>query len=476
MTPDSNRDQKLSRRKFFQYSALAGGAFMVPSLVACGGSDDKAKGDKAKGSSTSGPVTGTITVASVTNPVMIDLQALTKSVFEKQNPGVKVQFVTLPETDLRAKVTRDIATNGGEFDAMMLGPYDIVQWAKQGWIQSLTEYATDPAYKIDDIIPTTRSFFTYEDEFYATPIYAESQNLMYRKDAFEKAGVQLGESPTWSETIAAAAKLNNVAIGGKKLAGLAMRGAAGEVLVPLQPMIHTYGGRIVDENWAPTLTEPEAASAITDYIKMTQANGQKGIGNAGFTDVLTTMGQGDAAMWVDATVASQTLENPDNSSVAGKLGYAMSPHNVTDFGGAYWGWGICMVNTSKKKDLTWKYLSWATGPDYPKIVADAKGWTSVAPGVRQSVYDNPEYVKATPNAQITIDSIKLAGSAKIVLKPTAPGRPVAYFDYPNWWDVMLKFTAPISSAIAKKSDPAAAVKAANDALGQALKQSGYWKG
>lgn len=473
MTYNLGPDQKLSRRRLLQLSAVAGGALMVPSLAACGDDDSS---DAKGGGGGGGPTTGTITVASVTNPVMIDLQALTKSVFEKQNPGVKVNFVTLPETDLRAKVTRDIATKGGEFDAMMLGPYDIVQWAKQKWIQPLTEYASDASYKLDDFIPTTRSFFTYDGDFYATPIYGESQNLMYRKDAFEKAGVDLGDKPTWAEVIAAAAKVNGTSVGGKQVAGLAMRGAAGEVLVPLQPMIHTYGGRIVDENWKPTLTEPEAAQAITDYIKMTQANGQKGIGNAGFTDVLTTMGQGDAAMWVDATVASQTLENPKSSSVAGKLGYALAPHNVTDFGGAYWGWGICMVNTSKKKDLTWKFLSWATGPEYPSIVAEKKGWTSVPPGVRTSTYESSDYQKATPNAQITIDSIKLAGSAKIVAKPTAPGRPVAYFDYPNWWDVMLKFTAPISEAITKKSDPAAAVKAANDVLGTALKQSGYWKG
>ena len=44
---------------------------------------------------------GTVTVAIVANPQMRDIQKL-ESAFAREHPGVKVQFVTLPENEARA--------------------------------------------------------------------------------------------------------------------------------------------------------------------------------------------------------------------------------------------------------------------------------------------------------------------------------------------------------------------------------------
>ena len=44
----------------------------------------------------------TLTIATVNNSQMVQMEQLTKQVFEKDNPTIKVNFVTLPENDLRS--------------------------------------------------------------------------------------------------------------------------------------------------------------------------------------------------------------------------------------------------------------------------------------------------------------------------------------------------------------------------------------
>jgi len=77
-------------------TVLAGLALLLAGLAACSPSSQ---------SSSSG--TTTLTVATVNNSQMVQMEQLTHQVFEKQYPNIKVNFVTLPENDLRTKVTQD---------------------------------------------------------------------------------------------------------------------------------------------------------------------------------------------------------------------------------------------------------------------------------------------------------------------------------------------------------------------------------
>jgi len=78
----------------------------------------------------------TITVGIVSNPQMQDAMALVGE-FERDHPDIRVKFVTLPENEARAKITASVATEGGEFDVVMISNYETPQWAKNGWLENL---------------------------------------------------------------------------------------------------------------------------------------------------------------------------------------------------------------------------------------------------------------------------------------------------------------------------------------------------
>src|SRR5918997_3327244 len=133
---------------------------------------------------------GTVTVAIVANPQMRDIQELTEE-FHREHPGIQVRYVTLPENEARARITQDVATKAGQFDVVMIGTYEAPIWGRNGWLTDLTPYArADRAYDLDDLMPAVRTGLSADGKLYAVPFYGESSFLMYRKDLFEKAGLE----------------------------------------------------------------------------------------------------------------------------------------------------------------------------------------------------------------------------------------------------------------------------------------------
>src|SRR6476646_7580623 len=161
-----------------------------------------------------------LVIATVNNGHMIEMQKLTKF-FAQANPDIKVKWVTLEEGVLRQRVTTDIATKGGQFDVMTIGMYETPIWGKKGW---LNEIKTDPAYDADDLLPAMRNGLSVDGKLYASPFYGESSMLMYRKDLADKAGVQLGDKPTWTQVKDFAAKVHNPKEG---VYGICLRGKPG---------------------------------------------------------------------------------------------------------------------------------------------------------------------------------------------------------------------------------------------------------
>ena len=124
----------------------------------------------------------TITIATVNNGDMLRMKKLSSD-FISKNPNIQLEWVTLDETDLRNKVTKDVITNKGEYDVMTIGTYEVPIWAHKNWLVPLT-FTTE--YDINDLIPAIKEGLSVDKKLYAAPFYGESSMIMYRKDLFKK--------------------------------------------------------------------------------------------------------------------------------------------------------------------------------------------------------------------------------------------------------------------------------------------------
>jgi sorbitol/mannitol transport system substrate-binding protein len=409
-------------------------------LSACGGSSSG-----GGGGSSSGPQT--ITVAVVNNPQMADIQKLTKDGFEKSHPKIHVKYVTLDENTLRDQVTKDVAAGGGQFDVVMIGPYEVPTWAQNKWIVDLTDKAAkDTAYKVDDLIKPIRDSLSVNGKLYAVPFYGESSFLMYRTDLLKAAGLTMPAKPTWDQVATIAKKLNDPS---KGRAGICLRGKTGwgENLAPLDTVVNTFGGQWFDTKWNAHLTDPAFKEAVNFYVNLIKDAGEKGAGNFSFNECANAMQQDKAAMWYDATVGASVIDAP-GSPIAGKLGFAPAPVVKTENAGWLWSWALSIEGASKHQDAAWTYMSWATSKQYIDYAGGKLGWAAVPPGSRYSTYDNPEYQKAAAAfAKPTLDEINSVN----VKQPGVNAQPVAgvqYVGIPEFEDLGTRVSQEITAVIA----------------------------
>ncbi|MGI3227039.1 sugar ABC transporter substrate-binding protein [Streptomyces phaeochromogenes] len=418
-------------------AAVAAGSM----LAACSGA----------GGSSSGGGGESINVLMVGNPQMEDIAKLTKSTFTKDT-GIKVNFTILPENELRDKVTQDIATQAGQYDVATIGAYEVPIWHKNGWLHELSSYAgKDSAFDEADLLkPMVQSLSGDDGKLYALPFYGESSMLMYNKEVMAEKGITVPEKPTWQQVADIAAKVDGARPGMKSIC---LRGLAGwgELGAPLTTVVNTFGGTWFTKDWKAQVNSPAFKKATNFYVDLVRKHGEVGAPQAGFTECLNALSQGKVAMWYDATSAAGSLEDPKSSKIAGKVGYSYAPVDRTDSSGWLWTWAWAMPKTTKKADAASKFMLWASGKDYEKLVGKELGWSRVPAGKRASTYELPEYQKAAAAfGDITLKSIEQAN-------PTDPGvqpRPtvgVQFVAVPEFQDLGTKVTQEISAAIAGKT-------------------------
>lgn len=412
----------------------------------------------------------TLTVATVNNGDMIRMQGLTGE-FEAAHPNINVEWVTLEENVLREKVTTDIATNGGQYDVMTIGTYEVPIWGKQDWLKPLEMSAE---YDVDDLLPAIREALSVDGTLYAAPFYGESAMIMYRTDLMEKAGLEMPEEPTWEFIRQAADAMHDPDNG---VYGICLRGKAGwgENMALLTSMANSFGGSWFNAEWTPQFDQPEWKAALQYYVDIMAADGPPGASSNGFNENLALFQTGKCGMWYDATVAAGFVTNPDDSVVADKVGFAQAP---TAEGGQkanwLWVWSLAIPASSENPEAAQTFIEWATSKGYTELVAEKEGWLAAPPGTRTSLYENPEYSKVAPFAEMTLDAINSAdpGSPTVDEVPYVGAQYVAI---PEFQGIATTVGQLFSAALAGQTSVDDALTAAQATAVREMSRAGYPK-
>ena len=415
----------------------------------------------------------TLTVALAANPQMQTAARLIDS-FYADHPGIKVEFQTLPENQLRPAVLRDVATNSGQFDVVMIGAYEVPLWAQQDWLVNLSDehVADDPDWKVDDLLTPIRNLVSYDGDLFATPFYGSSSFMFYRKDLFEAAGLTMPEQPTWEQIAEFAAKLDDDA---NNVSGICLRGIPGwgQSLAPLTTVINTFGGRWFDESWEPQLSSEKSREAIEFYINLIREHGQPDAASSGWAECLQLFSQGRTAMWYDDTVFAGPVLDQAAPDVKDHIGFAMAPVKETDASGWLWAWGLAVPKTSRHQDEAWDLVSWLTSQEYIQLAGEKAGWGTVPPGSRTSTYEIPEYVAATGDyAELTLRSINSADPLQPTVDPV-PYTGVQYVTIPEFEQIGDFVSQQFAGAISGQQSVDDAIAVSEERIKEIMHDAGY---
>lgn len=413
--------------------------------------------------------TTTLTIATVNNSDMVRMQGLTDD-FTAQNPNIELEWVTLEENVLRQNVTTDIATGGGQYDVITIGTYEVPIWAKQGWLVPLDDLPAE--YNVDDLLPSIRAGLSSEGTLYAVPFYGESSFVNYRTDLAEAAGITVPEQPTWDDIKAAAEAMHDPDNG---VYGICLRGKPGwgENVAFITTMANSYGARWFDENWQPQFDSPEWKATLTDYVDLLTNYGPPGPTANGYNENLTLFLQGQCALRIDATVSGSALVDPNQSTVADRVGFTLSPDaGLGKRANWLWAWSLAIPSSSDAPDAAKTFLAWATGPEYANLVAESEGIANVPPGTRTSLYENPDYLAAAPFAQMTIDSINAADPTSPTVDPV-PYTGVQFVAIPEFQGLGTEVGQIFSSALAGDITVDEALAQAQEVATATMTEAGY---
>lgn len=316
--------------------------------------------------------------------------------------GIEVEVDQLPYLKMRERQTLELAQDEGEYDLIAYVVFSKADYVYADQLENLAKYfmnprLADPTYDADDLIDG----YVYNIGFaggergylegatgslFGIPYGSETSVLGYRTDIFEKHGLDVPE--TYEEMLELACRIPQLEPG---MGGLASRAASGHhaahaFLLHLNPL----GGGIFDDNWEPIVNNAagvQAAEALKQIIDC----GPEGAVNFGFGEALGSFLNGDTAMYLDTTVVSGQVNDPDKSQVVGNVGWALHPMGV-ERASQTGGFGIGIPANAENKEAAFLLMQWLTSREGDKLVALAGGNPS-----RFSTHADPDVNAAFPH-------------------------------------------------------------------------------
>lgn len=204
--------------------------------------------------------------------------------FEAQNPGVKIEFESIPLSDYYTKLLPAIAAGSGP-DVFQLRAGDVPRYYRYGVIQELP---IDHAKALEEFVPGTVGYLVQEGKFYGLPTDVQTIVLFYNTEIFAEVGIDKVPE-TWDELIEVALKINEREDGVTYRMGLA-HGNYGPVIWSL---IAQTGTEFMDSKGKALFNNADAFEGFkfaTDWIT------EYGVEDPDFGSRWTAFREGDLGM------------------------------------------------------------------------------------------------------------------------------------------------------------------------------------
>jgi multiple sugar transport system substrate-binding protein len=324
-----------------------------------------------------------------------------------------VKINLLGENERRAKARLDASTGAGSYQVLYVDEANTPEYAAAGWLYPLADVL--PAeYDIKDFRVDLSNVATYKGVQYYAPFVGGGDILMYRKDILAKAG--LSAPKTLDEMVAGIKKVNDPA---NKLYGWSARGQRGSGMNVWRwtPFFRGLGGEWMDGD-KPAFNSEIGVKATELYVYLMKY-APPGVGTFNWSDSVEAFRGGQVAYLIESDVFGPWMEDPEKSTVRGKVGYAPPPEPL---GSAGWAHGFAVSTVGAKDECTKKvagdFVGWATSKDMEaRRLKDG-----IASDIgRQSTLKSEAYHKAVPAEYI--DALLATGSRTKLLIMASPSWP-----------------------------------------------------
>ncbi len=335
-----------------------------------------------------------LNVASGTHPSIEAFQKMSEEFTAKT--GIKVQFDIMEGAAMKDKQLLEFTGHTGKYDVLMMDSFWVSEYNEKKVVEPLDSYVSDPSmtpewFDYEDILPAFRNGLgTYDGVILGIPMAGETRFLAYRKDLFEKYNQKV---PTTLDEMLQVAQFFN----GKEegLYGMAHRAMTGIYFASgWLSHVYSFGDGFIDQKtWKMRLNSDDVKESLDWFIKLLKT-GPPDILNFTHEEATSTFVTGKSAMWFDATALVPWLEDPERSSIIGKIGYAAPPAGPLGSTGALAGWDMAISIDSKNKDAAWAFIVYMTSREMATVFYNDGGVPN-----RTSIFQNPEFIEGNDSIE-----------------------------------------------------------------------------
>lgn len=322
----------------------------------------------------------TVTFLANNNPVAAALLKH-KAEFE-QLTGMTLKVDSYQEQQMRQRMVTVMNSRSDEVDLFMSLPSrEGLQFAKAGWYADLSEFIKTAAakdYDFADISPGLVKDASNEGRVMGVPLNIEGPVLYYRKDLFQKCGVQLPKSLPELEAVAAKLKACEPGV-----TPFVSRGLKPALPFTYSVFLHNLGGDYMKDGKS-QLCSKAGQDSMALYAKLLKDYGPPGVVNYSFYQISGLYREGKAAMAFESSNELRSVM--DGGARLKDTGVAVLPGGAGGSRPTVIGWTMSVSAHSKKKEAAWYFVQWATG----KAMQEKLALDGVAPP-RASVASGPQY-------------------------------------------------------------------------------------
>lgn len=339
--------------------------------------------------------------------------------------GIKINVVELAIPEVYPSVEREHFKRSGIYDIISIVPNRLPDYINLDALEPLDNYIDQNDYRseLEDIAPSFRdNWMTFNGKIYSIPDDGDVLTLYYRKDVFEdpanmaafekEYGYPLAPPKTWEEFDQISAFFTN-RLAPKMYGSAFMHQDLSHYFFSEQFRIN--GGRFFDEETMMTTVNGKAGVQTLKEMIARQKSMPKGVENWSFMDVLSSFISGQIVMtefwpplgrWAEGYGKdSDLLSWVPPSSIAGKVGYALSPGGHDALAA---GFGLSLAKHSKNKEAAYLFMQWLSSKEIS--LNRVKIPYSLRDPYRMSHFDSASYRKLWPNANEYLDTLKEAST------------------------------------------------------------------
>lgn len=314
--------------------------------------------------------------------------------------GIDVEIEAISYIDMHSKLVPQLIAPEGSYDVIVVDFYWVGEFTKAGWLMPLDDLVQRDGVDVGVYVPKLMDLVGRVDgTLYMLPFYNYSMAVIYRQDliddpaeqsAFKEAyGIDLRVPETWDEYWKQVQFFTRDTDGDgeRDFFGTVIQGQRGDCIsMQWANFLYSQGGLYHDENWNPLLDSDEAIRAMEYYRDAVVNYSPAGSEAYCFDEAFNVMAQGKAYSFVTFNILYAGFEDPESSTVAGKVGIAPNPG-----GGLNGGWGWAIPNSSPNVEAAWTFIKWAESAGIAKERALLGGAPTQAP-----IFTDPDVVSARP--------------------------------------------------------------------------------